>query len=227
MQPGEEVTLNEEESRHAIQVLRVRIGDAIRILNGAGEKAYASVTSIQPKSIHCRIESAEHAPAPASQVHLYVALLKKRDKTEWIVEKAVELGAASITFFSAKHSEKSRIDIIRLEKIVISALKQSGNMFMPAVKWLPDFSACLNEAPGEKYIAYCPTGKERSLHTIKPNNKAASIFIGPEGDFSPEEVDLARKANALEVSLGDNILRAETAALYALITMKNAREQAT
>jgi len=217
----ETITLPEEESHHALRVLRLTIGDTIVLINGLGQKAEGKILFQEGKKIKVQFYKIENQEPPRYKITIALAQLKKRERMEWFVEKAVELGASEIIVFISEHTEKKKADLIRLHKIAISALKQSGNLWMPYIKTDNAFEQLVNEPfDGIKFIAHCEEGIKSLLKDAYQAKENVLILIGPEGDFSSKEIDLALKNNFIPVSLGDLRLRAETAALTALITLK-------
>lgn len=215
-------TLDAEESRHAVRVLRLREGDRINVTDGRGALYQCKI--LQADSGECIVESVSQLSSPnspLSTLHLAVAPTKNPSRMEWLVEKAVEVGVGEITLLQCDHSERSFLKTDRLEKLAISAMKQSLHTMLPkintAVKlsdWLNSQFSTLNSQL--KLIAHCEADKPRTplAQALKPGNDAV-VLIGPEGDFSEEEIVLALQCGFTPVSLGPSRLRTETAALYA------------
>ena len=218
--------LDAEESRHAVRVLRLHEGDAINVTDGRGNLYHCRI--VQVESGKCIVESvANEADALSSRLspfnfHLAVAPTKNPSRMEWLVEKAVEIGVGEITLLNCDHSERSFLKTDRLEKLAISAMKQSLHSVLPKINppvklkdWLNSQFSILNSQL--KFIAHCEADKPRvPLATALQPGKDAVVLIGPEGDFSEEEIALALKCGFLPVSLGPSRLRTETAALYAV-----------
>ena len=211
-------TLDEIESGHCVRVLRLQEGDTLNITDGRGTLYDAEVVDAHPKRCSVRIV-AEHHNWEQRPYGLTVAVAptKNIDRIEWFVEKATECGINTIIPTLCDHSERKIIKGERLEKIAISAMKQSLKAYLPTIAPLTPLREVLT-APfeGTKLIAHCEEEAERVF--IGSELKAGDnvlILIGPEGDFSPEEIALARKNGFREVSLGDCRLRTETAALAA------------
>jgi 16S rRNA (uracil1498-N3)-methyltransferase len=215
------IVLDEVESFHAIKVLRLQNGDEISLLNGKGYKFSGIIQKADLKGCTVNIISSNFQKKVLPDVSICMAVIKKRERVEWFVEKAVELGVNELVFFPSFHSEKEKLDLNRINKIVISALKQSGNCWIPNIELAKSFEKVVSrEFNGQNLIAYCPSGNERFICTHYVIGQPARILIGPEGDFSPEEILLALRHDFREISLGPLILRAETAALTALTIVK-------
>ena len=213
--------LNAEESNHAVKVLRHIKGDVLNILNGEGGKFKAEITEAHPKGCTMNILEYIEDAKPAPNIHVAVALIKSRERMEWFVEKAVEIGANELSFFTSSHAEKKGLNEERMHKIAISALKQSGNTWLPRINPLVSLDKLINlPFEGMKFIAWCPVAETELLQDKHPGGKDAMILIGPEGDFTEEEVTNSKKSGFVEVSLGHNRLRTETAAMVSLVYLK-------
>ena len=217
--------LSEEEAAHALRVLRSNIGNELDITDGKGNLYKSVISSIAGK--HCYVEAKEILPMPkgwSGDIHIAVAPTKNMDRIEWLAEKATEIGLDAITFLNCRFSERKVVKCDRVERIVVSAMKQSLKYNKPVVGEMTDFKKFISqERPGGKYIAHCYDGEKNLLKDIHPAGCDATILIGPEGDFSPEEVKMAMEAGYRPVSLGNSRLRTETAALAAchIFMLKN------
>ena len=217
--------LSDEEAAHAIRVLRMSIGDKLTITDGNGMLYNAQIASIAGK--HCYIEPCE--PVEMSKgwngnIHIAVAPTKNMDRIEWFAEKATEIGLDAITFLNCRFSERKVVKNDRVERIVVSAMKQSLKYRKPIVGEMVSFKEFVkSERPGAKFIAHCHEDEKVLLKDVLVPGEDATVLIGPEGDFSPEEVKMAMEAGYRPVSLGNSRLRTETAALVACHTfiMKN------
>ena len=225
--------LTAEDSAHAVRVLRMREGDELTITDGKGHLMKAQIIVASQK--HCRVDIKEKCDVPmpwCGEIHLAVAPTKNMDRMEWLAEKAAEIGLDTITFLNCRNSERRVVKTERIEKIVAAAMKQSHKAYIPQVVGMTDFEKFIT-APfeGEKYIAHCyeasdiaaehdGTAKETPLlwRECKPDGKTV-VLIGPEGDFSIEEVRKAIAAGYRPISLGNSRLRTETAALAAVHIM--------
>lgn len=220
--PGGICTLDAEESRHAVRVLRLRAGDEIHVTDGRGNLYFCKMVDANDKE--CVIESESQLPTTHSQlptIHLAVAPTKNPSRMEWLVEKAVEIGVGEITLLDCDHSERTFLKTDRLQKLAVSAMKQSLHTVLPAIHpavRLSDWLSTFNFQPStQKFIAHCETDQPRTplAAALKPGCDAV-MLIGPEGDFSNDEIALALEKGFIPVSLGPNRLRTETAALYAV-----------
>jgi 16S rRNA (uracil1498-N3)-methyltransferase len=213
-------TLNEEESRHAVKVLRLKTGDHIQLINGSGGFYEAEITDDHQKRCTVKVRSKQTEYNKRNwKLHIAVAPTKNIDRMEWFIEKATEIGIEEITPLDCEKSERTIIKPERLNKVAVSAIKQSMKAYLPKIAELSEFKkfmASAKEFSGEKFIAHCHSRESlphiKTLYTPQQN---ALILIGPEGDFSSSEVKLAIENGFKEISLGQSRLRTETAALYA------------
>lgn len=213
-----ELALDKEESRHIVKVLRMKEGDVFKITNGKGSFFSAEITNANPKGCLVKILSEEiQAPLPY-HLHLAVAPTKLNDRYEWFLEKATEIGISEITPIICEHSERKIIKPERYEKILQSAMKQSLKAYLPVFNNAVSFKEFINSemsSKGLKCIAHCEETDKKSLKSVLLPNQKITILIGPEGDFSSEEINLATKHGYIPVSLGESRLRTETAAVVA------------
>lgn len=211
------VTLSSEESKHCVKVLRKTCGDAIFLTDGKGTMVKAELVTADSNNCTAQVvERHEEYGKRAKSLHLAVAPTKNPGRMEWLVEKAIEVGVEKISFIICDHSERERIDLKRLERIAISALKQSNTAWLPEMETL-SFDALLAQYEAkacDKLMAWCDENNEMQLADFQFKTNEILLLIGPEGDFSPREVELARQQHFTEVKLGDRRLRTETAALY-------------
>lgn len=213
-----------EEARHCLKVMRHRVGEHVYGIDGQGNMLEGSISSTGKDSVTVAImgRTSEWGEKP-QQITLAVSMLHKPDRFEWLLEKCVELGATRIQVYSGKHTVKTGVRIDRLERILMAALKQCLRSRMPKIEDVGDF---LNALPGMKseinLIAHGPTGlppSEWSAGIAKAHS--VTILIGPEGDFAQDEIDEAVKGGFTPVSLGQNRLRSETAAIHLLGIVKH------
>ncbi|MDQ3071985.1 MAG: 16S rRNA (uracil(1498)-N(3))-methyltransferase [Bacteroidota bacterium] len=210
--------LDPEESYHGVKVLRCRKDENVEVINGKGARFLCQVTIADAKKLRLKVISANIEDRPQDTISIAISILKKREPLEWFLEKAVELGASKIFFITSQYAEKSRLDLIRIQRLAISAMKQSGNTWLPQISAGESFeNIMIGGDNGLKYIAHCHDTHLPHLSNALKSQNDVIIFIGPEGDFSLKEIEFARTNGAVEVNLGDLRLRAETAALYALI----------
>lgn len=214
------VTLPPDESHHAAKVLRCRPSEAAAILNGAGTRATATFKKVDAKETVLEVTAVHQEMRRNAGISVALANLKNRDRLEWFVEKAVELGAAGILIFLSSRTEKHGVDAKRLERIAVSALKQSGNLWLPEIETGIQYRDILKSETGI-LIAHCSEKYPGDLlKNVYQAGRDIMLLIGPEGDFTDEEIESAIAAGAVPVSLGPFRLRAETAALAALVTVQ-------
>ncbi len=213
-------TLNEDESKHCIRVLRLKIGDVIYLTDGTGNLHKTELIDDHLKRCTVKIlEIQKEYGKRTFSFHLAVAPTKNISRYEWFLEKATEIGIDQITPIICEHSERKEVKIARLERIILAALKQSLKAYLPKLSEPSKFIQFINMPfDGQKFIAYCE-GEPKLLKHLYTANANALILIGPEGDFSPEEVEQAITAGFIPVSLGNNRLRTETAAVAACHTI--------
>ena len=219
--PNAFCTLDAEESRHAVRVLRLREGDELNVTDGKGNLYTCQIVEASDKA--CSIQSISPLISHLSPFtfHLAVAPTQNPSRMEWLVEKAVEIGVGEFTLLDCDHSERSFLKTDRLEKLAISAMKQSLHTVLPeihpAVSLRDLLSTTHYPLPTQKFIAHCEADKQRTpLATALQPGLDTVVLIGPEGDFSEEEIALALECGFQPVSLGPSRLRTETAALYAV-----------
>ena len=220
--------LPEEELNHAVRVLRLNKGDKIHLMNGEG--AFFDAIIIDSSKKFCKFEllnEMQHQRTTQKWIHLALAPTKNIDRTEWFVEKAVEIGVDEITFLNTEFSERKKVNTERMEKISIAAMKQSRKPFKTIINPLTDFNNFIKDLKEDKrFICHCYGSdnqielKEKALlrDSLRADDKAL-VLIGPEGDFSINEVVSAENHGFQPVSLGDSRLRTETAALVAVHIM--------
>ena len=222
-----DMELPQEEAGHCLRVLRMKDGDSLRITDGKGSFYNAVITAAQGKRCMIHIES-EERQQPLWKGHLHIALAptKLMDRNEWFVEKAVEIGVDEITFLKTEHSERDVIKMERIEKIAVSAMKQSQKAALPVLNGMTAFRSFMDtDFKGDKYIAHCEPGSKVLLQDAVVPGHDSLVIIGPEGDFSPAEIEMALKAGFKPVSLGPSRLRTETAALVAVHIMNLAGQK--
>ncbi|MFN6090084.1 MAG: 16S rRNA (uracil(1498)-N(3))-methyltransferase [Cyclobacteriaceae bacterium] len=212
--------LTADESYHAFRVLRMSPGDDIQITDGKGVFFQATITSIDSKKCGFKINTEKKIPKKNYHIHIAIAPTKNADRIEWFVEKAVEIGVDEISFILCKNSERKVLNLERIEKIAISAMKQSQQACMPILHPLQPFNDILKQSADQKFIGHVDSSNPVHLKAIAKPNKSYLVLIGPEGDFSNEELNTALQAGFEKVSLGENRLRTETAGLTACQTLQ-------
>ena len=211
-----QLTFSRDESKHIVKVLRKSVGDELQITNGEGWLFKAEITIADIKNCIVTITSKTFQQHRTYKLHLAVAPTKMNDRFEWFLEKATEIGIDTITPIICDHSERKVIKVDRFEKILQSAMKQSLHYYMPQLNDALSFSDFISkEITGQKFIAHCEETDRKSLkHELKANQDI-TILIGPEGDFSTKEIELAIQKKFIPVTLGTTRLRTETAAIVA------------
>lgn len=218
---GEIYTLSEEESKHCTRVLRLSHGDTVYLVDGLGGMYTAIIQDSHQKRCQLQIidKQMEYGKLPYVS-HIAVAPTKNLDRMEWFVEKAVEIGISEITFLLCKHSERRSLRLDRLEKIAVSAMKQSKKGYLPLLHDLTPFDRFIQKTvPGNTFIAHLENDATKSIKDYYKHGLPHCIMIGPEGDFSTEEIKAAYAAGIKPVTLGQSRLRTETAALVACHTL--------
>ncbi len=210
-------TLSEEESKHCIRVLRLQNGDEVILVNGRGGYFRAQIIDANPKKTSLKVIHAQHEFGQRNHyLHIAVAPTKNIERLEWFLEKATEMGIDEITPIICERSERKEVKTERLNKIITSAVKQSIKAYHPVLNEAISLKKFL-EIPfdGQRLMAHCMDGQKALMGTIINKQDRYLILIGPEGDFTPHEFDLAIAAGYLPISLGEARLRTETAALAA------------
>ena len=211
-------SFSKEESRHILKVLRKKTGDKIFITNGKGNLFDCEIETQLGTLCEVKVLKETFTPLYSKEIHLAVCPTKHSDRFEWFLEKATEIGLSSITPIRAARSERKEIKRERLERIVQSAMKQSLRTYLPAVNETTILSDFLNiDFNGNKLIAHCENSQKYPMLQAIDLDKNTLILIGPEGDFSEEEIKMAIDKGFKPVTLGDQRLRTETAALLACI----------
>jgi 16S rRNA (uracil1498-N3)-methyltransferase len=212
----ESFSFDKEESRHIIKVLRKKDSDILHVTNGLGFLFETEITLASDNKCTVQVLSVKKADEPKFRLHLAVAPTKMNDRFEWFLEKATEIGIQEITPIICDRSERKVINKERFEKIILSAMKQSNETFLPKLNdaiSFKDFIKQQNE--GLQLIAHCEETDKKTLKEILKPNEDVTLLIGPEGDFSEKEIALALEHNYKAVTLGNTRLRTETAAIVA------------
>lgn len=212
---GTKAILTPEESWHCSKVLRKKSGDRVQIIDGKGNFYDGQLESVSEKQCIAQIVA---GPLPQVKkdyyLHLAIAPTKQIDRIEWMIEKAVEIGVDELSFIQCKNSERTLVKTDRIKKIVESAVKQSLQAFIPKVNEMISFKETIKIAADQKLIAHCFEMDKKALKTIDFKNKRSLVLIGPEGDFTLDEVTIGIGQGFVPISLGENRLRSETAGLY-------------
>lgn len=219
----EKFTLDPEESKHLIKVLRKTQGDRVNFTNGKGGLFHCVIIDDNPKKAEIRIEERAFLPEDDYYIHLAISPTKNSDRMEWMVEKLTEIGVHEITFMESEYAERSHLKLERLEKKIIAACKQSLKTRVPKLNPVRPMKELVQDSEFNSYqrfIAYVDKENDRHLFDkVKPNS-ACLVLIGPEGDFSQQELQLAFDNHFLPCSLGKSRLRSETAGVAAVHTIQ-------
>ena len=216
-----------DEAQHALRVLRLQMGDEIHLMDGTGGFYRAVITEATGHHCRYRIEECEpQQPEWTGMIHLAVAPTKNMDRMEWLAEKATEVGLDRLSLLDCRFSERRVVKTDRLDKILVSAMKQSHKAWKPVLDEMTPFQRFIQrtDLPAQRFIAHCYTDLNQEpapflLDILQPQTPAL-VLIGPEGDFSIDEVRAAEAAGFRSVSLGTSRLRTETAALVAVHLMR-------
>lgn len=215
-------TFSKEESRHCTKVLRLGVGDIIHLTDGRGTLYTARIIDSNPHACTVQVEATEENFEQRNfRIEIALAPTKNIDRTEWFLEKATEIGLDRFIPIESEHSERRTINTERCTRVVVSAMKQSIKTVMPQIDPLTKFSELVAQPfEGDKFIAHCQDSEEKILlrDAVTPARNTL-ILIGPEGDFSPTEIELAHKFGFKDISLGKARLRTETAGLAACHTV--------
>jgi 16S rRNA (uracil1498-N3)-methyltransferase len=210
---GSIIELDENEFHH-LQVLRARDGESLNIFDGKGNLYQGTLANMGKRSASIQVqELIKNEPSSSAQLHIAIAPTKNIDRTEWFIEKATEIGVSTITPIICRRSERRELRIDRLDKVLLSAAKQSLHLNLPKlndVSGLADFLKANKDNGSKKFIAYCEEHTSLLKNSFQ-SDESIIVLIGPEGDFTEEEVIMAKEYGFIPVSLGESRLRTETA----------------
>lgn len=216
------ISFPEEESKHIVKVLRMKEGDRFCVTNGNGSLFDAELVDAHPKRAMADLSNQRNGyDIRDYKLSIAIAPTKLNERTEWFLEKATEIGIDEVKLFASYHSERRAANVERFRKIVVSAMKQSVKSKMPMVEEMVSFDKLVKQNfDGQKFIAWIDDDVKDQLCDLYKKGENAIVLIGPEGDFSKEEVELAKENGYVPVSLGEARLRTETAAVVACHTMQ-------
>jgi 16S rRNA (uracil1498-N3)-methyltransferase len=221
----ESMTFGPEESRHLSKVLRKKVGELIRVTNGKGLEWKGQIISTDSRKSAAKKTGVTLHQKKIAPLHMAIAPTKSNDRLEWFLEKATEIGVTEITPLICDHSERKTIKPERMKKILVGALKQSAQYFLPQLNPLISFEALMKlDHPQTRLIAHCQNGNRIPLHQRGDLNDEILIMIGPEGDFSMREIKTAQNHSFTEITLSSQRLRTETAAIVACSQVATLRE---
>ena len=213
-------TLNEISSKHCVQVLRMQENQRVDITNGLGYLFEATILSAHKKNTIVQIQLEKFIAAPSQKITLGIGLLKNLTRLEWLLEKATEMGVYEILPLICEHTLFEKFKLERFQNILQSAMIQSQQVWLPVLDTPVKFKEAIqNQKQEQKLIAHCEAGDKVDIKKIDPSSDLL-LFIGPEGDFSTAEIELALTNNYQAIHLGPTRLRTETAALFALSVLK-------
>lgn len=221
--------LCEEESAHCVKVLRHKAGDCVFVSDGAGAVFSCRLAKADPRGCQLDVEEVRRYEKPRPDLWMAVAPTKNIDRFEWFVEKAVEIGVGRITPLVCERSERTKVRVDRLERLVVAAAKQSLKFFLPKLDEPVLFPSVMKDAnlPAQRFILHCGAAPKQHLFNAASPDCDVLVLVGPEGDFSPAEVAMATGASCVECTLGPERLRTETAALVAtsIISLRSQLKQ--
>lgn len=211
------IMLDEDTSRHVVQVLRMKEGEELNLTDGKGNLLTCKISSAHKKHCLVNVEGTRYKEQGPGKVSVAISLLKNSNRFEWFLEKATEIGVSEIIPLICERTEKEKFRYDRMNQICISAMLQSQQCWLPLLHEPKEFKEAIKHSAAEqKFIAHCMEGNRRALaHQQISTISHSLIFIGPEGDFTREEVELALQNNFVPLSLGETRLRTETAGVVA------------
>ena len=212
-------TLSEETSKHAIQVLRMKKGEQLQLTNGKGKIIIAEIISENKKATEVKVLSTSNIIHRTSNIAIAISLIKNTNRFEWFLEKATEIGVSEIIPLLCERTEKQNFRYDRMKNILVSAMLQSQQAWLPILKEPIKFLEVIKKSGQQnKYIAHCIEDKKKKI--IDPSiNQSSIILIGPEGDFTKPEIEMAIANNFIPITLGDTRLRTETAGIVAAVLL--------
>lgn len=222
-----QILLNEQEADHALKVLRYKVGDDLKLIDGRGNFYDTQVQSIVKKQCWLKVLNFHAEKSNRPYRHLIIPPLKNRNRMEWMVEKAVEMGVQAISLVKFEHVERSRVNHDRVKRLLVSAMKQSMRATLPRYQVFESLDECLSsvEDADQRLIAECQTPGKSALGEIYQPSQSVHFIFGPEGDFASQELSLARDKGFQPVSLGSLRLRAETAPIAAMAMLEAIDQQ--
>lgn len=218
---GDDYTLSKEESKHCVRVLRLTEGDEIDLIDGKGGVFHCRIVEATPSAcrVHCFAHEVEFGKRDF-RLTLAVAPTKNIDRTEWFLEKCTEIGTDVFAMLECDRSERRVIKEERLEKVLVSAMKQSLKSYLPDLSGIISFKRFVDECKSDrKFIAHCNPGDKQRIESLYQSGEDVTILIGPEGDFSESEVAYAVSKGFIPITLGNSRLRTETAVIVACHTI--------
>ena len=214
------IFLDETNSRHAVKSLRLKIGDQINVVDGKGSVFQCEIVNSHPKKAELSVIDKEYFKEEIPLI-LAFAPTKNNDRNEWVIEKGIEIGMTQCYPIFTQNSERRKWNTERMNKIAISAMKQSGRYWLTKIHEPINFEDFISiDHPKNKLIAHCRSSIKKPLHNLTESSKPQLIVIGPEGDFTEKEIQLAEENEFTSIHLGENRLRTETACISSLSVLK-------
>lgn len=211
---GDEVVLEENDSKHLVRVLRNKIGDHVILVDGKGLWCEGTIVDDHPKRTQIHIDSRDQKPTQDFHLHVAIAPIKSMDRFEIFLEKATEIGISEITLLKTKHGIRDKVNMDRCQKILIAAMKQSLKAELPKLNPMISVEEFVQQPLiGQKLIAHCENGPKSPIKKVYQKGSDVVIMIGPEGDFNPTEIEAATKTGFEGIDLGKTRLRNETAGI--------------
>lgn len=221
LESNQPIVLSESTSKHCVQVLRMREGSLIHLNDGKGKLFVAKIISADKQKSVALIEKTSFTEIHPNKISIGISLLKNADRLEWMFEKITEIGVTEIFPLICKRTEQQRFRTERMQQILVSAMLQSQQCWLPILHEPIPFNKFIAQSTNQqKIIAHCEDDKKVSL-TDLPRSNDSLILIGPEGDFTREEISLSLQAQFIPVSLGNTRLRTETAGLVSITLLAN------
>jgi 16S rRNA (uracil1498-N3)-methyltransferase len=224
---GQSLILDEDQSKHIVQVLRMQMNEEILLTDGKGFKAHVLITDDHRKRCQVQIISVEKEEQQLPKISIAISLIKNAARFEWFLEKATEIGVTEIVPLICERTEKEKFRLDRMQGILISAMLQSQQCWVPSLIGPVTFTSLVEESTNaNKFIAHCLPQQKQTLsslihHSPVISNHSSLILIGPEGDFTEKEIELALDKGFQPVALGNTRLRTETAGIVAITLLKN------
>jgi 16S rRNA (uracil1498-N3)-methyltransferase len=218
------ITLNEETSKHVVQVLRMKAGEQLHLTDGKGNLVLAEISDAHKRNCVVKTKAASFKPQAIKKVSIAISLVKNASRFEWFLEKVTEIGVQEIIPLICERTERQHFRHDRMQGILVSAMLQSQQTWLPVLHELVKFEEYIRQTGASdgayKFIAHCEEGNKQSLkQTMETGGSLYTILIGPEGDFTPNEIRLAIENKFIAVTLGETRLRTETAGITAAVLL--------